>query len=42
MEFSNPWFGALRGRIGFAMNNILFYGTLGIALGTVRLDVRGY
>jgi outer membrane immunogenic protein len=38
-KFSNPWFGTLRGRIGFAMNNILFYGTLGIALGTVRLDV---
>jgi outer membrane immunogenic protein len=37
-KFSNPWFGTLRGRIGFAMNNILFYGTLGIALGTVRLD----
>lgn len=40
-KFSNPWFGTLRGRIGFAMNNILFYGTLGIALGTVRLDVAG-
>jgi outer membrane immunogenic protein len=38
-KFSNPWFGTLRGRLGFAMNNILFYGTLGIALGTVRLDV---
>jgi outer membrane immunogenic protein len=40
-QFSNPWFGTLRGRIGFAMNNILFYGTLGIALGTVRLDRAG-
>jgi outer membrane immunogenic protein len=38
-QFSNPWFGTLRGRIGVAMNNILFYGTLGIALGTVRLDL---
>jgi outer membrane immunogenic protein len=37
-QFSNPWFGTLRGRIGVAMNDILFYGTLGIALGTVRIE----
>ena len=35
-KFSNPWFGTLRGRAGFAMNNILFYGTLGLAYGGVR------
>ena len=32
-KFSNPWFGTLRGRAGYAMNNILFYGTLGMAYG---------
>jgi outer membrane immunogenic protein len=32
-KFSNPWFGTLRGRAGFAMNNILFYGTVGLAYG---------
>jgi len=32
-KFSNPWFGTLRGRAGFAMNNILFYGTAGLAYG---------
>jgi outer membrane immunogenic protein len=30
-KFSNPWFGTLRGRIGYAMNNILVYGTGGLA-----------
>jgi len=32
-KFSNPWFGTLRGRAGYAMNNILFYGTVGMAYG---------
>ena len=35
-KFSNPWFGTLRGRAGFAVNNIFFYGTLGLAYGTLR------
>lgn len=35
-KFSNPWFGTLRGRAGFALNNILFYGTAGFAYGGVR------
>ena len=26
-KFSNPWFGTLRARAGFAMNNVLLYGT---------------
>lgn len=39
-KFSNPWFGTLRGRIGYALNNILFYGTGGLALGT--LEVSGF
>jgi outer membrane immunogenic protein len=32
-KFSNPWFGTLRGRAGYALNNILFYGTGGLAFG---------
>src|SRR5437763_1286038 len=30
-KFSNPWFGTLRGRAGYALNNVLFYGTGGLA-----------
>jgi outer membrane immunogenic protein len=40
-QFSNPWFGTVRGRGGFALNNILFYGTLGLAYGRGQLDVGG-
>ena len=35
-KFSNPWFGTLRGRAGVAMNNVMFYGTLGLAYGTLE------
>ena len=34
-KFSNPWFGTLRARAGFATNNLLFYGTVGLAYGTL-------
>ncbi len=40
-EFSNPWFGTLRGRAGVALNNILFYGTLGLAYGDVKGEISG-
>jgi outer membrane immunogenic protein len=40
-KFSNPWFGTVRGRAGYAMNNILFYGTLGLAYGRGHVDVGG-
>ncbi len=40
-KFSNPWFGTVRGRGGFALNNILFYGTLGLAYGRGQVDVAG-
>jgi len=40
-KFSNPWFGTLRGRGGFAVNNVLFYGTLGFAYGLGRVDLGG-
>jgi outer membrane immunogenic protein len=32
-KFSNPWFGTVRGRAGYALNNVLFYGTGGLAFG---------
>ena len=37
-KFSNPWFGTLRGRAGIAYNNILFYGTLGLAYGGLKAE----
>jgi outer membrane immunogenic protein len=35
-KFSNPWFGTLRGRAGYAINNMLLYGTLGLAYGNLE------
>ena len=35
-KFANPWFGTLRGRAGVAFNNILLYGTLGLAYGELK------
>ncbi len=35
-KFSNPWFGTVRGRAGYAFGNILFYGTGGLAFGELR------
>ena len=37
-EFSNPWFGTLRARGGIALNNVLLYGTGGLAYGSLRAD----
>ena len=34
-KFSNPWFGTLRARAGIATGNLLFYGTVGLAYGTL-------
>jgi outer membrane immunogenic protein len=39
-KFSNPWFGTVRGRAGYAFNNILFYGTAGLAFG--ELSGQGF
>jgi outer membrane immunogenic protein len=38
-QFSNPWFGSLRGRAGFAMNNVLFYATAGLSYGGLRTQL---
>jgi outer membrane immunogenic protein len=40
-KFSNPWFGTVRGRLGYAVNNILFYGTGGLAFGELRAETFG-
>ena len=39
-KFSNPWFGTLRGRVGSALNNILFYGTAGLAYGELSGELN--
>jgi outer membrane immunogenic protein len=40
-KFSNPWFGTLRGRAGYAVNNVLFYGTAGLAYGGLTGEIGG-
>ena len=40
-KFSNPWFGTVRGRGGYSFNNVLFYGTLGLAFGELRAATFG-
>jgi outer membrane immunogenic protein len=40
-KFSNPWFGTLRARLGYAMNNILLYGTGGFAYGDLTGQFGG-
>lgn len=37
-KFSNPWFGTLRARAGVAMSNVMFYGTVGLAYGSLKLQ----
>jgi outer membrane immunogenic protein len=40
-KFSNPWFGTVRGRAGYAVNNVMFYGTGGLAFGELRGETFG-
>lgn len=40
-KFSNPWFGTVRGRIGYAFNNVLLYGTAGLAYGSLQVEQFG-
>jgi outer membrane immunogenic protein len=40
-KFSNPWFGTVRGRAGYAFSNILVYGTAGLAFGELRGQTFG-
>ena len=39
--FTNHWFGTARGRVGYAMDNILAYGTGGLAYGGLELETAG-
>jgi outer membrane immunogenic protein len=40
-KFSNPWFGTVRGRAGYAVSNVFFYGTGGLAFGELRGETFG-
>src|SRR6201997_5186108 len=40
-KFSNPWFGTLRGRAGYTISNVLFYGTAGLAFGELKGQTFG-
>jgi outer membrane immunogenic protein len=40
-KFSNPWFGTVRGRAGYAFSNILLFGTGGLAFGELRGETFG-
>ncbi len=41
-QFSNPWFGTLRGRAGYVFNNVFFlYGTAGLAVGMSTVTLGG-
>lgn len=39
-EFDANWWGTVRGRMGFAVDNVLFYGTGGLAWGTIDASAR--
>lgn len=40
-QFSNPWFGTLRGRAGYVVNNVFLYGTAGLAFGVSTVARSG-
>jgi outer membrane immunogenic protein len=40
-KFSNPWFGTVRGRAGYTLSNVLFYGTAGLAFGELKGQTFG-
>jgi outer membrane immunogenic protein len=41
-KFSNPWWGTLRGRAGYAWNSFMFYATGGLAYGDVEIQNLGF
>jgi outer membrane immunogenic protein len=40
-KFSNPWFGTIRGRVGYTMNNVMLYATFGLAYGGGTIETGG-
>jgi outer membrane immunogenic protein len=40
-QFSNPWFGTTRGRAGVAINDVLLFGTAGLAYGELTGTTSG-
>jgi len=40
-QFSNPWFGTVRGRAGVTIGNTLIFGTAGFAYGSLTVDSAG-
>jgi len=40
-QFSNPWFGTVRGRAGVAIGNVLAYGTAGLSYGELTVQTPG-
>jgi outer membrane immunogenic protein len=40
-KFSNPWFGTVRGRAGYAVSNVLLYATAGLAFGELSAETFG-
>jgi len=40
-QFTNPWFGTLRGRAGVAIGNVLLFATAGLAYGSLNVDSPG-
>jgi len=40
-QFSNPWFGTLRGRVGYAADSVMVYATFGLAYGGGRVETNG-
>lgn len=40
-QFTNPWFGTMRGRAGLAFGNVLLFGTVGVAYGGLDAQTTG-
>jgi outer membrane immunogenic protein len=40
-KFSNPWFGTVHGRAGYAFSNVMFFATGGLAFGELRGETFG-
>jgi outer membrane immunogenic protein len=38
LDIKENWFGTVRGRLGFAADNLLFYGTGGLAYGNAKVE----